>query len=97
MVKLLLSVMGAFGEFERSLIRERQLEGIAIARKKGKYKGRKATLTAEKITDMKERVASGEKKAVLAREFGISHETLYQYLKSEARSQKPKDRNQKSE
>ena len=45
MAKLLLSVMGAFGEFERSLIRERQLEGIAIARSRGKCKGRKPALT----------------------------------------------------
>jgi len=84
MVKLLLSVMGAFGEFERALIRERQREGIAIARKNGKYKGRKPALTAEKIQDLKERVAAGEKKAVIAREFGISRETLYQYLKASA-------------
>jgi len=84
MVKLLLSVMGAFGEFERALIRERQREGIAIARKNGKYKGRKPALTAEKIQDLKERVAAGEKKAVIAREFGISRETLYQYLKTSA-------------
>jgi DNA invertase Pin-like site-specific DNA recombinase len=84
MAKLLLSVMGAFGEFERALIRERQREGIAIARKKGKYKGRKPALTAEKVQDLKERVAAGEKKAVIAREFGISRETLYQYLKASA-------------
>ena len=82
MAKLLLSVMGAFGEFERSLIRERQLEGIAIAKKKGKYKGRKPALTSEKIEDLRCRVASGEQKAGLAREFGISRETLYQYLKT---------------
>jgi DNA invertase Pin-like site-specific DNA recombinase len=46
--RLLLSVMGAFAEFERSLILERQREGIAIAKVAGKYKGRKATLTSEK-------------------------------------------------
>lgn len=82
MSKLLLSVMGAFAEFERALIRERQREGIAIAKKKGKYKGRKPALTAEKIADLQQRVASGEKKATLAREFGISRETLYQYLRA---------------
>jgi DNA invertase Pin-like site-specific DNA recombinase len=41
MSKLLLSVMGAFAEFERSLIRERQREGIAVAKKAGVYRGRK--------------------------------------------------------
>ena len=45
MSKLLLSVMGAFAEFERSLIRERQREGIALAKKKGLYKGRKPSLS----------------------------------------------------
>ena len=45
MSQLLLSVMGAFAEFERSLIRERQREGIALAKKAGVYKGRKPSLT----------------------------------------------------
>jgi len=78
---LLLSMMGSFAEFERSLIRERQREGIALAQQRGAYKGRKRTLSDERIAELKERVGSGEKKAVLAREFGISRETLYQYLK----------------
>ena len=47
MSQLLLSVMGAFAEFERSLIRERQREGIALAKKAGVYKGRKPSLTDE--------------------------------------------------
>jgi DNA invertase Pin-like site-specific DNA recombinase len=79
MSKLLLSVMGAFAEFERSLLRERQREGIAIAKKKGVYKGRKRSLTPERAQELNARVAGGEKKAALAREFGISRETLYQY------------------
>jgi DNA invertase Pin-like site-specific DNA recombinase len=79
MSKLLLSVMGAFAEFERSLIRERQREGIALAKKAGVYKGRKPSLTPERITQLRARVAAGEKKAALAREFGISRETLYSY------------------
>lgn len=41
MANLMLSVMGAFAEFERSLIRERQREGIALAKQRGAYKGRK--------------------------------------------------------
>jgi DNA invertase Pin-like site-specific DNA recombinase len=79
MSKLLLSVMGAFAEFERSLIRERQREGITLAKKAGVYKGRKPSLTPERITQLRTRVAAGEKKAALAREFGISRETLYNY------------------
>ncbi len=82
MATLLLSVMGAFAEFERALIRERQLEGIAQAKKKGMYKGRKKTLAPQQISVLKERVKAGEKKAQIAREFNISRETLYQYLSS---------------
>ena len=77
--KLLLSVMGAFAEFERALLRERQREGIAIAKKKGAYKGRRRSLTPDRAEELRRRVAAGEKKAPLAREFGISRETLYQY------------------
>ena len=83
MSQLLLSVMGAFAEFERSLIRERQREGIALAKKAGVYKGRKPSLSAERATELRERVKAGEKKAALAREFGISRETLYQYSRAQ--------------
>lgn len=79
MSKLLLSVMGAFAEFERSLIRERQREGIALAKKAGVYKGRKPSLTPDRVAQLRARVAAGERKAALAREFGISRETLYNY------------------
>jgi DNA invertase Pin-like site-specific DNA recombinase len=84
MSKLMLSVMGAFAEFERSLIRERQREGIAIAKTTGKYKGRKPALTASRVAEMLSRDKdNGHKnRAALAREFGISRETLYQYLKA---------------
>lgn len=79
--KLLLSVMGAFSEFERSLIKERQREGIALAKKAGVYKGRKPSLTPEKVMELRERITRGEKKAALAREFKISRETLYSYAR----------------
>jgi DNA invertase Pin-like site-specific DNA recombinase len=78
--ELLFNMLGSFAEFERSLIRERQREGIALAKKAGVYRGRKPSLTPEQADDLRKRVASGEKKAGLAREFGISRETLYAYL-----------------
>ena len=81
MSKLLLSVMGAFAEFERSLIRERQREGIALAKKKGLYKGRKPSLSKEQITEIKNKVQNGDKKSDIAKDFKISRETLYQYLR----------------
>jgi len=83
MARLMLSVMGAFAEFERALIKERQLEGIALAKQRGVYKGRKKALSSKKAEELCQRVRSGERKAALAREFGISRETLYQYLKAE--------------
>jgi DNA invertase Pin-like site-specific DNA recombinase len=82
MANLMLSVMGAFAEFERALIRERQREGIALAKQRGAYRGRKKALRPEQAADLRRRVAAGEKKAQLARAFGISRETLYQYLKT---------------
>jgi DNA invertase Pin-like site-specific DNA recombinase len=81
MANLMLSVMGAFAEFERSLLRERQREGIALAKKRGVYRGRKRSLNIEQISEIKRRVEAGEQKATVAREYGISRETLYQYLK----------------
>jgi DNA invertase Pin-like site-specific DNA recombinase len=82
MANLMLSVMGAFAEFERALIRERQREGIAIARQRGAYRGRKRSLSDEKLAELHRRVAAGERKAVIARDLGISRETLYQYLRA---------------
>ena len=83
MATLMLSVMGAFAEFERVLMKERQREGIAIAKAKGVYKGRKPSLDSDQVTELWRRVASGESKVSLAREYGISRETVYQYLKLE--------------
>lgn len=83
MAKLMLSVMGAFAEFERALIRERQREGIALAKQRGAYKGRKPSLSTEQIAELRNRAHAGDKKAQLAKEYGISRETLYQYLRME--------------
>jgi DNA invertase Pin-like site-specific DNA recombinase len=83
MARLLLSVLGAFAEFERALLRERQREGIALAKQRGAYRGRKPRLTAAQITALRERAAAGEAKAQLARELGISRETVYQYLRGQ--------------
>ena len=79
---LMLSVMGAFAEFERALLRERQREGIALAKQRGAYRGRKKSLSPQQTVQLRQRVRAGERKAPLAREFGISRETLYQYLRT---------------
>ena len=82
MAQLMLSVMGAFAEFERALIRERQREGIALAKQRGVYRGRKKSLTADQVVELQRRAQAGEAKTRLAQAFGISRETVYQYLRS---------------
>lgn len=79
--RLLLSVMGAVAEFERALSRERQREGIEQAKGRGVYTGRKRALSPAQVREVRARVAAGEKKTVLARELGVSRETLYQALR----------------
>jgi len=86
MANLMLSVMGAFAEFERALIRERQREGIVLARQRGVYRGRNKALSPAEATELHRRVESGVPKAQVARDLGISRETLYQYLKQAATS-----------
>jgi DNA invertase Pin-like site-specific DNA recombinase len=81
MANLMLSVMGAFAEFERALIHERQREGIALAKQRGAYKGRKKSLSEIQVGQLRARLATGISKAQTAREFHISRETLYQYLR----------------
>ena len=81
MSKLMLSVMGAFAEFERALLRERQREGIALAKQRGVYRGRKRSLSDAEIAEARMHVAAGKKKAQVASDFGISRETLYKYLR----------------
>ena len=78
--KLQLHLMGAFAEFERSIIRKRQAEGIAKAKAKGIYKGRKATIDASNIVSMKER---GIGASQIAREMGISRVSVYRALKAQ--------------
>lgn len=78
--QLMLTMLGAFAEFERNLIRERQREGIALAKQRGAYKGRKPKLNKEQADKLRERVAAGIPKATVAREFGLARQTLYEYL-----------------
>ncbi|MBO9481337.1 recombinase family protein [Salinisphaera sp. G21_0] len=82
MHKLMFQMMGAFAEFERSMIRERQREGIAAARKQGKQIGAKPKLSSEQVDELKRRVAIGDQKKSLAQEYGISRQTLYNLLTS---------------
>lgn len=72
-----MQILGAVAELERSILLERQREGIAIAKAKGVYKGRKPALTAEQIAVVLPRLAAGESATDLAKEFGVSRATVY--------------------
>lgn len=86
MDQLMLSIIGAFAEFERALIRERQREGIELAKNRGVYRGRKPVLSKKDIPALQERVRSGETKASIAKELGIGRVTLYRYLTEQSPS-----------
>lgn len=79
--KLMLNIMGAVAEFERELLLERQRDGIAVAKADGKYRGGKFKLKDAQVVELRKRSDKGENKAALAREFKISRQTLYDYLK----------------
>ena len=77
--ELQLHIIAAVAQFERALILERQREGIAIAKKTGKYKnvGRKHILSDEQVGELRIKLANGAKVSVLAREYGVSRQTIY--------------------
>lgn len=81
--KLMMTMLGAVAELERSLILERQKEGIALAKLKGKYRGGQHKLSPQEITELKE-LAQTKKVSLseLARKYHISRPTLYSYLKN---------------
>lgn len=79
--KFMLTILGAVAELERSVIRERQAEGIAIAKKKGKY-ARAPRMTREQVLEARERLAAGVPKAKVARDLGVGRTTLYSALAS---------------
>jgi DNA invertase Pin-like site-specific DNA recombinase len=81
--KLMLTIMGGAAEFERAMIRERQLEGIAKAKQAGKYRGRQSTMTAAQVKEIRHRSVGGENKSALAREFMLSRQTIYNILAAE--------------
>lgn len=79
--KLMLQMMGAFAEFERNLIHERQAEGIANAKKRGVKFGKAPKLTPKQVEEVKSLVADRHNKVELAKQFGVSRQTIYNALK----------------
>lgn len=81
MDRLLLQVLGAFAEFERSLIHERQAEGIRAARAKGVRFGRRPALDEAQKAEVRERIAAGETPSSIARDLGVSRQTVWRAAK----------------
>lgn len=80
MAKLMLSMLGAVAEFERSLILDRQREGIVLAKQRGAYSGRKRALSDDQVEQVRQRLHAGEKVTCVAREMGISRQTVYSHV-----------------
>lgn len=81
--RLMLNLLEAFADFERTLIRERQGEGIRLAQAAGKYKGRERKPTTEQLAYAGRRIKSGVPKAHVARNLQIDRTTLYRALARE--------------
>ena len=81
MNELMLNMLGSFAQFERDMIRERQREGIAIAKAKGKYKGRKKAVTEQQVLEIKELVLQGKSKQSIAKQYGLSNRSIFRYTK----------------
>lgn len=79
--QLMLHILGSFAEFEYAFIRERQHEGIVIAKKLGKFRGGTKKLNAEKIETLKQSLNTRKSKTQISEEMGISRFTLYRYIK----------------
>lgn len=88
MGKLLFQILGAFAEFERNLIRERQAEGIALAMAKGKNFGRPPKLTEEQKSRIckawQSKAETGETISSLAKKFNVSRATVHNVISSSA-------------
>ena len=77
--KLMLTVLGGVAEFEREMMLQRQLEGIAKAKAEGRYKGRAPTARA-KSDQVKSLAAEGLSKAAIAARLGISERSVFRVL-----------------
>ncbi len=75
-----LHLLGAVAQLERSLIRERQREGIAIGRTNGGYRGRARKLTDDKVAEATRLATAGVPKGKIAQDIGCSRRVLYDAL-----------------
>jgi DNA invertase Pin-like site-specific DNA recombinase len=77
--KLMLNLMGSIAQFEREMMLERQREGIAKAKSKGRYKGRKPT-ASNQADEMRKLAGEGMTKTAIAQRLGVSERSVYRTL-----------------
>lgn len=82
--ELMLAVFGAVAQFERALIKERQAEGVRLAKEAGKYKGRAPKLDSDQQAMVRQLHAEGVNVAEIGRRFNVSRQAVYRYLKAGA-------------
>lgn len=80
--ELLLGVFGSIAQFERALLRERQAEGIAVAKAEGKYRGRSPKLDADQQATVRQLHAEGVSVAEISRRFHASRQAIYRYMRA---------------
>ena len=78
--RLLFGVLASLAAFERDLIRERTIAGLAAARARGKVGGRPSTMTEDKLEVARRLLAEGRPKSTIATTIGVSRATLYAHL-----------------
>lgn len=78
--KLMLTMLGAIAEFENDLRKERQADGIALAKENGVRLGRKATLSGGQVEEMRRKRLDGVKIKGLMEEYGLSKASIYRLL-----------------
>lgn len=77
--QMMMTMLAAVAQLERSLILQRQKEGVAIAKSKGKYKGKRHKLSPEQVAELKE-LSKNNSITSLAKKYGITRPTCYAYL-----------------
>lgn len=78
---LMLNLLGAIAQFERDMMLERQREGIAIAKKKGRYKGKQSRFTLDELKAIAQEASQSDNKTAIAAKHGITRQYLYQLIK----------------
>ena len=89
MAQFMLNIMGSFAELERAMILSRQREGVALAKKAGKYLGRAPAIRAGngKLAELTKLAAENTPVSEMARQVGVSRQTIYSWLKARKQPQ----------